>query len=79
MDTKQKGKSQYVRGWEVLTESNSMGNGERKCMVLGRALAVLYRGVREGLSHRKLRESKRASHVGRGSAKDLKRKHAWRG
>ena len=50
-----------------------MGNGERKRMVLGRALAVLYRGLQEGLSRRKLRESKRASHVGRGSAKDLKR------
>lgn len=38
-----------------------MGSGERKRMVLGRALAVLCKEVGEGLSHRKLKESKRAA------------------
>lgn len=44
-------------------ENNSIDNGERKYVVLGGGVAVLHRVVREDLSLRNLKESKRASHV----------------
>ena len=47
----------------MLLENNSIDNGERKYVVLGGGVAVLHRVVREDLSHRNLKESKRASHV----------------
>ena len=56
-------------------------------MVLGRGVALLYMVVREGLSHKRPKESKRASPVdsergafqteGRAGTKDWKHDHSW--